>query len=61
MEMTFQNSHNPLLLPQFHVPDGEAHVMPDGKLYIYGSYDDCELAYCSDFYRVISRAKWILT
>ena len=54
MEMTFQNSHNPLLLPQFHVPDGEAHVMPDGKLYIYGSYDDCELAYCSDFYRVIS-------
>lgn len=30
---------NPLLPRQFFVPDVEAHVMPDGRLYVYGSLD----------------------
>jgi len=30
--------------------------MPDGKLYIYGSYDDREDVYCSDRYYVVSTA-----
>ncbi len=55
---------NPLLPAQFHIPDAEARVMPDGRLYIYGSYDKPELsAYCSEEYRVFSTddpdlAKW---
>lgn len=36
-----------------NIPDGEAHVMPDGKVYIYGSMDIEEDAWCSDRYRVI--------
>ena len=38
----FCNRRNPILPLEHHVPDSEAHVMPDGKLYIYGSYDDRE-------------------
>lgn len=30
---------NPILPKKHFVPDGEARVMPDGKLYLYGSYD----------------------
>lgn len=45
---------NPVLPLSYHVPDGEAHVMPDGKVYIYGSYDEREGQYCSDRYRVVS-------
>jgi hypothetical protein len=50
----FKNTHNPILPLSHHVPDGEAHVMPDGKLYIYGSYDDRSDVYCSEKYHVIS-------
>ena len=35
-------------------PDSEGHVMPDGKLYLYGSFDDREDVYCSDKYHVVS-------
>ena len=35
----------PVLPPYWHIPDSEAHVMPDGKLYIYGSYDDGKHVY----------------
>ena len=52
--MEYFNSHNPVLPPELHVPDGEAHVMPDGRLYIYGSFDDRKDGYCSDRYHVIS-------
>lgn len=45
---------NPILPLDVHVPDCEAHVMPDGKLYIYGSYDLLEDVYCSEEYHVIS-------
>ena len=52
--MSFENQRNPILPLEHHVPDGEAHVMPDGKLYIYGSYDLLEDLYCSEEYHVVS-------
>ena len=51
---TYENSRNPLLPPEYHTPDCEAHVMPDGKLYLYGSYDNSPDGYCSTKYNVIS-------
>ncbi len=46
---------NPILPRQFFVPDGEAHVMPDGRLYLYGSLDiSGNDAYCSKEHRVFS-------
>ena len=50
----FENMRNPVLPLDCHVPDCEAHVMPDGKLYIYGSWDDREDLYCSEVYHVVS-------
>lgn len=50
----FKNSRNPILPVSHHVPDSEAHVMPDGRLYIYGSYDNREDVYCSEEYHVVS-------
>ncbi len=40
---------NPILPENCFVPDGEAHVMPDGRLYIYGSWDltNNPTRYCS--------------
>ena len=31
------SGRNPVLPPEHHIPDGEAHVMPDGRLYVYDS------------------------
>lgn len=45
---------NPVLPVSLHVPDSEAHVMPDGRLYIYGSYDERDNEYCSSRYFVVS-------
>jgi len=46
---------NPLLDRKFFVPDAEARVMPDGRLYIYGSLDTLgNPNYCSREYRVFS-------
>jgi len=58
----YSDCRNPILPPQFHIPDPEAHAMPDGRLYVYGSWDrfDDE-TYCSREYRVFSTAdmaKW---
>ncbi len=50
----FSNKRNPILPLKYHIPDSEGHVMPDGKLYIYGSYDDREDVYCSEKYQVVS-------
>ena len=36
----FDNTRNPILPLDIHIPDSEAHVMPNGNLYIYGSYDN---------------------
>lgn len=54
MELKYVNSRNPILPPSIHVPDGEGHVMPDGKLYIYGSFDKTAGVYCSGEYHVVS-------
>ena len=48
------DGHNPLLPVDIHIPDGEAHVMPDGRLYVYGSFDALDDYYCSNIYRVAS-------
>ncbi len=50
----YKNRRNPVLPLQYHIPDSEGHVMPDGRLYIYGSYDDREDVYCSEKYYVVS-------
>lgn len=54
--MEFKNQRNPILPLPYHIPDGEAHVMPDGKLYVYGSYDAIDTTYCSQEYHVVSTA-----
>lgn len=46
---------NPVLPREHFVPDGEARAMPDGRLYVYGSYDiSGRNAYCSDVLHVFS-------
>ena len=39
---------NPILPDKCFVPDAEARPMPDGRLYIYGSWDIVGNGYCSD-------------
>lgn len=46
---------NPVLPREHFVPDSEARVMPDGRLYVYGSYDRSgSMSYCSDVLHVFS-------
>ena len=46
---------NPLFDRKLFVPDGEAHVMPDGRLYVYGSIDiSGSKTYCGEYYHVVS-------
>ncbi|MBQ1257357.1 MAG: family 43 glycosylhydrolase [Clostridia bacterium] len=46
---------NPVLPREHFVPDSEARVMPDGRLYVYGSYDiSGRESYCSNIYKVFS-------
>ena len=56
MTRSHTNTHNPILPLDVHIPDSEAHVMPDGKIYIYGSFDDRDDVYCSTEYHVVSTA-----
>lgn len=42
---------NPLLPPDWYIPDGEAHVF-DGELYLYGSCDRTKEHFCSSEYYV---------
>jgi hypothetical protein len=53
MSMTV-SGHNPVLPPDVYIPDGEARVMPDGRLYVYGSWDQHDEIFCSAQYRVVS-------
>ena len=48
--MKYKNQRNPILPLNYHIPDSEGHVMSDGKLYVYGSYD----VFCSEKYYVVS-------
>ena len=50
----YENNRNPILPPDIHIPDGEPHVMPDGKLYVYGSFDVEGEEYCSGEYHAVS-------
>ena len=52
--INLKNTRNPVLPLEYHIPDSEGHVMPDGSLYIYGSFDDREDVYCSEKYYVVS-------
>lgn len=54
--MLFTNRRNPILPLSCHIPDSEAHVMPDGRLYLYGSFDNRPDVYCSEEYHVVSTA-----
>lgn len=46
---------NPVLPKEHFVPDSEARLMPDGRLYAYGSYDlSGNMSYCSDVLHVFS-------
>ena len=45
---------NPLLPPEYCIPDVEARSMPDGSLYLYGSHDVSDKEYCSRDYAVFS-------
>ncbi|MHB1150812.1 MAG: family 43 glycosylhydrolase [Eubacteriales bacterium] len=46
---------NPILPRTDFIPDAEAHVMPDGRLYIYGSLDQSgHREYCSTVHKVFS-------
>ena len=46
---------NPILGSGHFVPDVEAHVWQDGRVYLYGSYDlQGRMEYCSDSYHVFS-------
>ncbi len=50
----YENQRNPILPLDVHIPDSEAHVMPDGRLWVYGSYDTREDVYCSEEYHPVS-------
>lgn len=50
----YKNVRNPILPSGIYIPDSEAHVMSDGRLYIYGSRDENEKAFCSNRYIVVS-------
>jgi arabinoxylan arabinofuranohydrolase len=50
------SARNPVLPPETWIPDVEARVMPDGKLYLYGSWDRYEDVMCCRQYRVVSTA-----
>lgn len=52
----YKNTRNPILPLAYHVPDSEAHVMPDGRLYLYGSFDNRDDVFCSEEYHVVSTA-----
>ncbi len=53
--MNISYLHNPILPPDVFVPDAEAHVWADGRLYLYGSFDiEGREGYCSDCYHVYS-------
>lgn len=52
--MKYENQRNPILPLKYHVPDSEGHVMSDGRLYVYGSFDNRKDVYCSEEYHTVS-------
>ena len=55
LNMKISYAHNPILPNDIFVPDVEAHVWEDGRIYLYGSFDlQGKRTYCSDRYHVYS-------
>lgn len=55
MSTSMNFAHNPILAPDIFVPDVEAHVWKDGRIYLYGSYDiQGKHSFCSDVHHVYS-------
>jgi hypothetical protein len=52
--MTTSGGRNPVLPADVCVPDPEAHVVSDGRLFVYGSLDGPADEYCSAEYRPVS-------
>lgn len=53
--MFSQHPHNPILDSHYFIPDVEAHVWDDGRMYLYGSFDlQGRKIFCSDVYHVFS-------
>ncbi len=53
--MYTQYPHNPILDSHLFIPDVEAHVWEDGRMYLYGSFDiQGSREFCSDVYHVYS-------
>ena len=53
--MSIEFAHNPILAPDIFVPDVEAHVWEDGRIYLYGSFDiQGQKSFCSDVHHVYS-------
>ena len=55
----YKDCRNPVLPPHICIPDPEAHVMPDGRVYVYGSWDQEEKVFCSQEYKVLSSANMV--
>jgi arabinoxylan arabinofuranohydrolase len=47
-------AQNPISPPGIYIADPSARVMPDGKMYVYGSWDESRNYYCSKKYHVLS-------
>lgn len=47
-------SQNPISPQGVYIADPSARVMPDGKLYVYGSNDESRQYYCSNTHHVLS-------
>ena len=45
---------NPIVPPGLYIADPEIRQMPDGRIYLYGSRDEPQNAYCSQSYNVLS-------
>ena len=54
------NGNNPILPINYFIPDVEAHVWGDGRIYLYGSFDiKGKSDYCSKLYHVFSSSDLI--
>lgn len=57
-------AQNPISPPGVYIADPSARVMPDGKLYVYGSNDEARNYYCSTIHHLLSTSDmktWTLT
>src|SRR5574344_623643 len=48
------SAQNPIPPMGVYLADPAAHVMPDGKLYVYGSNDEARDHYCSSIHHLLS-------